>query len=178
MGLILRYEGGIFQTVATLVPDPAFDAFLRQPIKAGPGTGLGRVASTKAPVHIPDLVDDDAYRAGDPLRLRSVELGGVRTWLGVPMLREGELIGALAIYRKEVRPFARHQIDVLSMFADQAVIAIENVRLFNETKEALERQTATAEILKVISESPTDVQPVFDVIAGRAAPLTLSLIHI
>ncbi|MEP6679544.1 MAG: GAF domain-containing protein, partial [Betaproteobacteria bacterium] len=96
MGLVLRYEAGVYQTVATLVPDPAFDAFLRQPIKAAPGTGLGRVASTKTPVHIPDLKDDAAYRAGDPLRMRSVEIGGVRTWLGVPMLREGELIGALA----------------------------------------------------------------------------------
>jgi GAF domain-containing protein len=171
MGLLMRYEGGIFQGVATLVPDPAFDAFLRQPIKASPATGLGRIAATKAAVHIPDLIDDDAYRAGDPLRRRSVELGGIRTWLGVPILREGELIGAIAIYRKEVRPFEARQVNVLRTFADQAVIAIENARLFNETKEALEQQTATAEILKVISESPTDVQPVFDAIAERARTL-------
>ena len=168
MGLVLRFEDGVFQTVATRIPDPVFDAFMRQPLKAGPGSGLGRVAATKAPVHIPDLIDDAAYRSGDPLRMRSVELGGVRTWLGVPMLREGELIGALAVYRKEVRPFAQHQIDLLSLFADQAVIAIENVRLFNETKEALEQQTATAEVLRVISGSPTEVQPVFDRIVKLA----------
>jgi GAF domain-containing protein/CheY-like chemotaxis protein len=168
MGLVLRFEDGIFQTVATRIPDPVFDAFMRQPIEAGPQSGLGRIAATKAWVHIPDLIDDEAYRSGDPLRMRSVELGGVRTWLGVPMLREGELIGALAVYRKEVRPFAQHQIDLLSLFADQAVIAIENVRLFNETKEALEQQTATSEVLSVISASPTDVQPVFDRIVKLA----------
>jgi GAF domain-containing protein/HAMP domain-containing protein len=171
MGLVLRYEAGVYQTVATLVPAPAFDAFPRQPIKAGPLSGLGRVAASKQAVHIPDLIDDEAYRAGDPLRLRSVELGGVRTWLGVPMLREGELIGAIAIYRKEVRPFEARQVEVLRTFADQAVIAIENVRLFNETKEALEQQTATAEVLQVISRSPTDVQPVFDAICERAMKL-------
>ncbi|MEO8134269.1 MAG: GAF domain-containing protein, partial [Betaproteobacteria bacterium] len=171
MGLVVRYEKGIFQTVATLIPDPAFDAYMRQPIIAGPTTGLGRIASSRQPVHIPDLIDDEAYRAGDPLRRRSVEVGGVRTWLGVPMLREGELIGVIAIYRKEVRPFEARQVEVLRTFADQAVIAIENVRLFNETKEALEQQTAVAEILRAISSSPTDVQPVLDAIAERAARL-------
>jgi GAF domain-containing protein len=164
MGLVLRYEDGVYQTVATLIPDPAFDAFVRQPIKAGPKSGLGRVASARAPVHIPDLLADEAYRERDPLRMRSIELGGVRTWLGVPMLREGELIGALAVYRKEVRPFAQHQIDLLSTFADQAVIAIENVRLFNETKEALDQQRASSEVLGAISSSIADTKPVFDVI--------------
>jgi GAF domain-containing protein len=171
MGLVLRYENGAFHTIATLVPDPAFDEYLREPIVAGPLTGLGRVARTKAAVHIPDLVDDIAYRERDPLRMRSVELGGVRTWLGMPMLRDGELIGVIAIYRKEVRPFEPRQIEVLRTFADQAVIAIENVRLFNATQEALETQTATTEVLRVISQSPTDVQPVFEAIAERAKVL-------
>ena len=97
--------------------------------------------------------------------------GGFRTVLSVPLLRENEAIGALAIRRREVQPFTTQQIDLLKTFADQAVIAIENVRLFNETKEALERQTATSEILRVISSSPTDLQPVMNTVAENAARL-------
>jgi signal transduction histidine kinase/CheY-like chemotaxis protein len=116
-------------------------------------------------------MDDDAYRDGDPLRLQIVKTGGMRTWLGVPMLKDGAVTGCIVVYRKEVRPFDQRQIDVLTTFADQAVIAIENVRLFNETKEALEQQTATSEILRAISSSVSDTTPVFDAIVRNATRL-------
>ena len=98
-------------------------------------------------------------------------LRGYRSIVAVPMMLEGASIGTIGVSRREPGPFADNQIDLLKTFADQAVIAIENVRLFNETKEALERQTATSDILKVIASSPSDVQPVFDAIVNSAAKL-------
>ena len=97
---------------------------------------------------------------------------GLRGGLAVPMFRDRQVVGAIAMYRSKPGKFADKEVDLLRTFAAQAVIAIENVRLFNETKEALARQTATSDVLQVISESPTDVQPVFDIIAERAAALT------
>ncbi len=122
-------------------------------------------------IHNLDQKDEDAYRAGNPLRRAVVDLGGARTALVVALRKGGSLRGAITIYRKEVRPFSESQITLLRHFADQAVIAIENVRLFRETQEALERQTATADILKVIASSPSNVAPVFDAIVGSAAKL-------
>ena len=119
-------------------------------------------------VHVADLLSDATF---SPTPRDLYERENVRTVLSVPMLRDTTLIGVMTTWRREVRPFDERQIGLIQTFADQAVIAIENVRLFNETKEALERQTATAEILKVISSSPTDVQPVFDAIATSAQRL-------
>src|SRR4029079_3220896 len=114
-------------------------------------------------VQIPD-VDIDPHYALRP----QARLAGYRSAMAVPMLRDARSIGAIVICRPQPGPFSQHVIDLLTTFADQAVIAIENVRLFNETQEALERQTATSEVLRVISESPTDVQPTFDAICERA----------
>jgi GAF domain-containing protein len=136
-----------------------------------PGDAHWRLLAGEDLIHSPDQKDEDAYRAGNPLRRATVDLGGARSALVVALRKGGSLRGAITIYRKEVRPFSEAQITLLRHFADQAVIAIENVRLFNETKEALERQTATADILKVIASSPSDVQPVFEAIVKSAAKL-------
>src|SRR5205807_5803872 len=101
----------------------------------------------------------------------AVVKAGFRSAVSVPMMRNGEPIGTINVTREEARPFSTRQIELLCTFADQAVIAIENVRLFNETQEALERQTASADVLKVIASSPSDVQPVFDAIVSSAARL-------
>src|SRR5262249_51107255 len=136
------------------------------PIPPGRESALRRVGLEKRPVHIPDMLADPECIVPEPYREE-----GIRTNLGVPLLKENELIGAIAIHRREVRPFTENQIKLLETFADQAVIAIENVRLFNELKESLEQQTATSEILGVIASSPTDIQPVLNVIAENATRL-------
>src|SRR5262249_49389398 len=118
-------------------------------------------------VHVDDLTATDDFPVGRDIARRV----GWRTTLSAPLLRGNVAIGAILIRRSEVRPFTDRQIELLQIFADQAVIAIENVRLFNETKEALDQQTATAEILRVMSSSPTDVQPVFEVVLASGVRL-------
>src|SRR5688572_10037737 len=144
---------------------------LAEPFVPHPDGTIGRMITERAPVHIPDYRELPAYRAREPRAVATVELGGARTYLAVPMLKHGQVLGGITIRRAEVRPFTQKQIDLVSTFANQAVIAIENARLFNETKEALERQTATSEILHVISSSPTDLEPVFAAISRRFTSL-------
>ncbi|MEL6452645.1 MAG: GAF domain-containing protein [Pseudomonadota bacterium] len=126
----------------------------------------------KQAVQIPDLKDTDLYRAGNEIRRHAVDAEGVRTFLAVPLVHKGEGIGSLALYKREVKPFTSEDIALLESFADQAVIAIQNARLFNETQSALARQTASAGVLRVISESPTDIVPVFEEIV-RAVVLLI-----
>jgi GAF domain-containing protein len=169
-GLLARYDGTSMAIVAHSGAtneeiETALRAFPRGPTPDSLG---GRAILERVVIQIPDVRSDPRYG------LRVVQDAGWRTGLGVPLLREGVAIGVVGMWRRDVRPFSDRQIELLKVFADQAVIAIENVRLFNETKEALERQTATSEILRVISSSPTDIQPVLDSVAASSMRLTSS----
>ena len=150
-------------------------------MRFGPGTATSRVTKTKQPVQVADIRAEPAY-ANDPQRLAFLELAGARTILAVPMLKEDEVVGVILIYRQEVQPFTDKQIALVQNFADQAVIAIENARLLNELRqrttdltertadltEALEQQTATSEVLRVISSSPGELEPVFSTMLENA----------
>ncbi|MET3838563.1 PAS domain S-box-containing protein [Bradyrhizobium sp. OAE829] len=178
-GVFTTYEGDdMHQVVATRGVPSAVTDLWRRPVRLGPETGMGRLVRGENFVHIIDASDDEGYRRGNPVRRALVDIAGARTYLAVPLRRDEIIIGAFTIYRREVRPFIDKQIALLQTFADQAVIAIENARLFDEVQaktrdlsESLQQQTATADVLKVISRSSVDLERVLDTLVETVVRL-------
>ena len=188
---LFRLVNGELQVLSALNIPPALTEFLRDGNhRLTEFNAFLRVSVSRKPLHITDYRLDEAYLTGDPIAVAGVELGTIRTLLIVPLLRDNELVGTFGIFRQEVLPFTDKQIALVQNFAAQAVIAIENTRLLNELRqrthdltESLEQQTATSEVLRVISSSPGELEPVFQAMLENAVRIceakfgTLYLVH-
>jgi GAF domain-containing protein len=163
---IYRHDGAVLHLAASHNASPELIEFaMRNPISPGRHSGAARAALEKLTIHIPDVRCDPEYTFG------GAQVGGIRTLLAVPMLKASDLIGVLVIYRLEVRPFTTGQVEMVTTFADQAVIAMENSRLLTELRESLQQQTATADVLKVISRSTFDLKAVLNTLIESAVRL-------
>jgi GAF domain-containing protein/HPt (histidine-containing phosphotransfer) domain-containing protein/ActR/RegA family two-component response regulator len=171
-GTLWTYDGEVARTVAVHnVPDPFRNYLREEAVRPDPSSFLGKAIHGRRTVHVADNTIEEPYQTRVPIAVAAVELGGIRTFVHVPLIKDDDVVGVFTVYRQEVRPFTGKQIALLQNFAAQAVIAMENARLITETREALEQQTATAEVLQVINSSPGDLAPVFDAMLEKATRL-------